>query len=475
MESTGVKNKIQISQATADLLAKANKNWTVPREEKVVAKGKGSLQTYWLKVPSKLELDSTSRSDNTLGSNETRTTSLFRDPKAESSDSIPSSSTVDRGLPDNICRLVQWNVDILQVRLKQIIAVRPAVKSKRSESAFKCDFELSDHCKPFDEIQETLDFPCSRVDTATNDDRATVLPSQVFQQLHDYMTEIALAYNDNAFHSFQHASHVTMSITKLQAHIAQSTDESTIAKLVSQPLAQFSIILAGLIHNVSHTGLSNSILIRDKHPIALKYGGKSVAEQNSFSVAWNLLMKQKYADLRDCIFIDKAEMLQFRSLLIRLVAATDITDKDLSATREALWELAYGGDASTSSLDCSDKAKLKATVVLETLIQVSDISHTMQHWHIFYHWNECSFREMYKAFLNGKLDKNPSLTWFEAELEFYDRVVIPLATRMESCGVFGVSGVEYLNNAKSNRSEWAEKGEGLVQEYLKAFASSKSG
>jgi hypothetical protein len=36
-------------------------------------------------------------------------------------------------------------------------------------------------------------------------------------------------------------------------------------------------------------------------------------------------------------------------------------------------------------------------------------------------------------------------------------------------GVFGVSSLEYLSYAQLNRREWEEKGEQLVQEYLKKF------
>ena len=50
MESTSLRNRIQLSQATADLLTKAGKSsWMVKRSDEVQAKGKGLMQTYWLK------------------------------------------------------------------------------------------------------------------------------------------------------------------------------------------------------------------------------------------------------------------------------------------------------------------------------------------------------------------------------------------------------------------------------------------
>ena len=51
MESNGQKGKIQVSQDTADLLIAAGKEkWLTAREDLVEAKGKGSMQTYFVDV-----------------------------------------------------------------------------------------------------------------------------------------------------------------------------------------------------------------------------------------------------------------------------------------------------------------------------------------------------------------------------------------------------------------------------------------
>ena len=48
METTGLPSMIHISEATAQRLEQRNKsNWLTPRNDKIVAKGKGELQTYW--------------------------------------------------------------------------------------------------------------------------------------------------------------------------------------------------------------------------------------------------------------------------------------------------------------------------------------------------------------------------------------------------------------------------------------------
>jgi class 3 adenylate cyclase len=49
MESTGEGGKIQVSQATADLLLADGKGkWLEKRKDLVAAKGKGEMQTYWV-------------------------------------------------------------------------------------------------------------------------------------------------------------------------------------------------------------------------------------------------------------------------------------------------------------------------------------------------------------------------------------------------------------------------------------------
>lgn len=49
MESNGQKGRIHVSQSTANLLKEGQyEEWVVPRENKIEAKGKGLLQTYWI-------------------------------------------------------------------------------------------------------------------------------------------------------------------------------------------------------------------------------------------------------------------------------------------------------------------------------------------------------------------------------------------------------------------------------------------
>lgn len=69
------------------------------------------------------------------------------------------------------------------------------------------------------------------------------------------------------------------------------------------------------------------------------------------------------------------------------------------------------------------------------------------------------------------MEKDPSEGWYQGEMGFFDFYIIPLAKKLFTCGVFGVSSDEFLNYAQANRQEWELKGSQMVQQYLKNYAA----
>jgi hypothetical protein len=66
----------------------------------------------------------------------------------------------------------------------------------------------------------------------------------------------------------------------------------------------------------------------------------------------------------------------------------------------------------------------------------------------------------------GRTDTDPSTTWYQGEIGFFDFYIIPLAKKLKDCGVFGVSSDEYLNYAMQNRNEWKDRGQEIVLEMI---------
>jgi hypothetical protein len=234
--------------------------------------------------------------------------------------------------------------------------------------------------------------------------------------------------------------------------------------ITSDPLTQFACVFSALIHDVDHPGVPNTQLVKEKTSLAQHYKGRSVAEQNSVDLTWRLLHEgNRFANLRAAIYSNEEEKCRFRQLVVNSVMATDIMDKDLKALRNSRWEKAFSANPDTQK-DPRKAVNRKATIVIEHLIQASDVAHTMQHWHIYRKWNARLFGELYTAYREGRADKDPSEFWYEGEIGFFDFYIIPLAKKLAECGVFGVSSDEYLGYAKRNREEWVAKGKEIVEE-----------
>ena len=94
--------------------------------------------------------------------------------------------------------------------------------------------------------------------------------------------------------------------------------------ITSDPLTQFACVLSALIHDADHPGVPNATLVKEGTDVAKHYNNKSVAEQNSVDLCWNLLMDSDYTDLRNAIYETDSELKRFRQLVVNSIMATDI-------------------------------------------------------------------------------------------------------------------------------------------------------
>eukprot|EP00980_Cylindrotheca_fusiformis_P025086 scaffold13020_cov105-Cylindrotheca_fusiformis.AAC.2 len=487
MESSGEPSRIQISEATAELLTEAGlARWIFPRSMKMFVKGKGEMQTYWVRKSNRPMKPKAAELESAMG---------ILDEEAETEESSGPAEEDEGGFlgmegMNKTERLVEWNVEVLISLLEQIIGSRGGnINGIQTLSNAEKNIGVGGRTV----LQEfTPIIPLKRFEKDELEQRRSTVAVDIGKeakyQLRNYISTISGMYPDNAFHNFEHASHVTASVKKLLARIVNIDDRNGLAAgnpsdrvdlndlaghsygITSDPLTQFAVVFSAIIHDVDHPGVPNMQLVKENSRWAHVYE-KSIAEQKSVDLAWNMLMEDEYAALRACIYQTEDDLRRFRQLVVNTVMATDIVDKELQALRKARWEIAFSEVDSVAELlnDRVESEDRKATIVIEHLIQASDVSHTMQHWHIYKKWNERFFMECYGAYRAGRADVDPSMNWYKGEIGFFDFYVIPLARKLQSCGVFGVSSHEYLNYAVSNREEWVRDGEALVQQFLTKF------
>ena len=82
----------------------------------------------------------------------------------------------------------------------------------------------------------------------------------------------------------------------------------------SDPITMLAIVFSALVHDLDHKGVSNTQLVIEDKALGKRYQEKSVAEQNSLDLAWDLLMSDSYVDLRKTLFTTEEELQRFRQV-----------------------------------------------------------------------------------------------------------------------------------------------------------------
>jgi hypothetical protein len=200
------------------------------------------------------------------------------------------------------------------------------------------------------------------------------------EELVAYVTKIASMYRSVLYHNFEHASHVLASSdslinmvesTKKQALSQPDNHESpsdgncrTTFGIADNPMMHLSLIFSALVHDVEHQGVGNKQLIDENDVLAIRYNGKSVAENNSLDVSLELLSKNCYSNLRISMFGDKENAPDhikpelehdeklFRNIMYNVIQATDISSQDRLELNKAKWKRAFEETTDARSRCC---------------------------------------------------------------------------------------------------------------------------
>jgi len=280
IESNGQRNRIHVSSETANLIMSSGKDqWVTERDDKINAKGKGELTTYWLSIKSSNTGSSKgSSNEDTSVSNDNSQNEAVR---AEMAGLSQYEDGKIPGFDAKTLRLVDWNSDVLARLLRQVVARRLAKSKDTKENTKECSpalFKKTDGTTVLDEVQEIIHLPEFEAEVARRQVEADSvdLGEDVMLQLRGFVTIVATMYKDNPFHNFEHASHVTMSVVKLLSRIVapdiEHSGESHDGKIAStlhdhtygitsDPLTQFACVFSALIHDVDHSGKFETFIV----------------------------------------------------------------------------------------------------------------------------------------------------------------------------------------------------------------------
>jgi len=194
-------NRIHISSDTADLLMAAGKGHRLRmRHDKVAAKGKGELTTYWLDLRGE---SGQSTMSGTSSESYDGATHIEHSPadKGKIMSAIQSTEDHHDAMPhkimnDKINRLIDWNI------------ARREAAGVRAESASRME-ELEQEkmyrdTTVLDEVIDIITLPQFDPSVAHRQKSADriELGEKVMTQLRDFVQTIAAMYNENSFHNF---------------------------------------------------------------------------------------------------------------------------------------------------------------------------------------------------------------------------------------------------------------------------------
>ena len=427
MQVTSMPNKIHCSKATAvRLRADGLDHWLQSREEPYPSRT--LLNSYWV-IPTPFTIGGSSAPVSTTMGDISLASSLSPTPSFETMSSAAtdefSQTLANPSLLETkqkSSRLIEWNIDVLSLMLRNVMAKHAVNEYQETDNEHDFNPDASmylkgegEYGKIMDEVVEVVEIPeleareffkRSKIDVERIE-----LSTLVESQLRAFVGAIASLYHDHPFHNFGHATHASMSLTILLSRMVGNTNYNVNQKddksnddfmkalsnhnrtfgISSDPLAQFAMVFAALMHNIDHPGAPNRQLIRESSPLVQKYGAKCASQLNAIQKGWELFSQGIFRDLRRTICPTTHELQRFRQIFVVCIVATDYEDIELNNRRNARWKRVFGSLNSSSKSQSTtlssksplfnkDSTDIMATLVIEELLQAAALSHAMQHW-----------------------------------------------------------------------------------------------
>lgn len=200
IETTGEPGRIHLSEATAKLIMEGGKSkWLVKRTDLVSAKGKGTLETYWLRNPVR-----GLQSKLSSISNESPKSANFHDSLLTGA---PVEEFTTQAEVDKVERLIDWLTDVMATILKQIIAKResgsiakvstftdPVVLQKQEQDTLRKN--RPENSMVLNEVEEVIRIPKYTSSATPRPNPDDHLDEQVLSELREFVSRISKLYND---------------------------------------------------------------------------------------------------------------------------------------------------------------------------------------------------------------------------------------------------------------------------------------
>jgi len=205
----------------------------------------------------------------------------------------------------------------------------------------------------------------------------------------EFLYAIENRYNaDVMYHNEVHAADVTQSL--------HSFLQMGGKKFAGEKWELFSILIAAIVHDVGHCGLTSSFYINSKSELALLYNDVSVLENMHAATAFRMIMGDNQEKKYDIFenFHEK-EICKIRKFIIKAILSTDMT-KHFSNKNLIKGILMTTEDGKfTPSCTITNDSNLRHEV-LSFLVHLADVSNPTKDIRIATQWTDKLIKEWYR-------------------------------------------------------------------------------
>jgi len=270
----------------------------------------------------------------------------------------------------------------------------------------------------------------------------------------------------NPYHNRAHAASVLHFTHALLLHGGIAEAASAAADAVEDGARRSQLVvlaglLAAVVHDFEHEGVSNDFMVKSANPKAIMYNDRSPNEQHHVAAAFRLLFEPGYHFLEA---LSQAEFRQLRSLVVDMVLATDMAEngriqqafKDMIDSRGAAPSDAAGDGAFSAT------TAAEGSLALKLALKCADVGHLALGWGSHLRWTSRLEKEF---FAQG--DKEKQLGWesisflmdrdkpgaSQNQLGFFNFVVSPLFRLLGQA--FPRAG-PMVSAVEANHQRWSE-------------------
>jgi hypothetical protein len=123
-------------------------------------------------------------------------------------------------------------------------------------------------------------------------------------------------------------------------------------------------------------------------------------------------------------------------------------------------------EGENKDLESDEPDELRESVVLDLLLRVADVGHTLQSWDNMIEWSGNLFHELMAANKVGR-GHDPRPGWFENQVRIMESYVVPLTVQLYDIGVFGpMIGSSFGSTIEENHDQWHYEGYDLTQTWV---------